>query len=266
MGMRLPISLFRRLTTTTEGLALLVAFVLSLNVIRLIYGRPGNASSNTDFPLSISPISFDFKNVKQGEKVPFAITLKNVSNEAISSIEVKTSCGCTVIDKGPPALNAGDSIIMRGEYNSIGRRGPFASNVLVSYQADSQTLHRVIQLNAYVKPTVIAKPPHLDFSLKDASGDSIVSKSVVFRTDDARHFDIERITCWHPAFTIREKTAAECSPAERKNSQANIHAVEVLFDPTQWKALTISEKYPLSFRVRTTVDTEPDIAVPITVK
>jgi hypothetical protein len=127
-----------------------------------------------DHGLVISPPSYDFGTVKQGETLKHVFTLSNHSHEPVRIIRVSASCSCTI----PPTslqgrvLDVGESCevplsVRTGASN--GESTPFANLFLkpVSAKADSDELRVTLPLRVDVLPDYHVNPTNIDLGVLD---------------------------------------------------------------------------------------------------
>lgn len=81
--------------------------------------------------LQISDREWQFGEVWQGTPLSFSVTLKNVGDAPLT-LDVKSSCGCTVPTRPRSPLNPGESDTMTIKYDSAHRRGPAAQTVTIT--------------------------------------------------------------------------------------------------------------------------------------
>ncbi len=81
--------------------------------------------------VEVSETEWDFGTVWQGEKVSKKITIKNVG-EAPLTLNVRSSCGCTVPTKPKSPLGPGESDTFEISYNTLKRKGKARQSVTVT--------------------------------------------------------------------------------------------------------------------------------------
>ena len=151
------------------GLALLAALGL---VVILIWNQSdkknAEASAKTSGPLLITPAQQHLGKLNQFEKKDFSFTIKNQGNEPLRIVKVEHSCGCTEAKADRDVIAPGETAQIIGSLNAENRVGEFGSQILVSYQSESQRDPEdqgVMQLKALVGAkavTLINLPAHLD--------------------------------------------------------------------------------------------------------
>jgi hypothetical protein len=67
--------------------------------------------------------SFDFGNMKQGDKVEHTFLLKNNGKRDLIIRKVRTTCGCTAVTPAKTVIPAGDSAPLKVVFDSTGKRG-----------------------------------------------------------------------------------------------------------------------------------------------
>ncbi len=73
--------------------------------------------------ISFNEESHDFGNIKEGDKVDYVFSIKNGGKRDLVLRDVKTSCGCTVVTPEKKVIPAGQSVPLKVEFNSRGKRG-----------------------------------------------------------------------------------------------------------------------------------------------
>jgi hypothetical protein len=73
--------------------------------------------------ISFSESTFEFQNIKQGEKVEHTFTITNHGKSDLVIRKVKASCGCTAVNPKDRVVAAGSSTTMKVIFNSAGRVG-----------------------------------------------------------------------------------------------------------------------------------------------
>ncbi|MBK9127778.1 MAG: DUF1573 domain-containing protein [Phycisphaerales bacterium] len=81
--------------------------------------------------LEISSREWNFGEVWQGEPLAVKVTLKNTGDEPLT-LDVKSSCGCTVPTKPKSPLGPGESDVMEIKYDSGHRRGAANQTVTIT--------------------------------------------------------------------------------------------------------------------------------------
>ncbi len=67
--------------------------------------------------------TFDFNEIKQGEKVEYTFTITNSGKSDLIIHNVSASCGCTVANPRNDVIKAGESTTMEVVFNSAGKSG-----------------------------------------------------------------------------------------------------------------------------------------------
>jgi len=67
--------------------------------------------------------SFDFGEIKQGDKVEHTFTLKNTGKRNLVIRRVSTSCGCTAVTPEKTDIGPNESVPLKVEFNSTGKMG-----------------------------------------------------------------------------------------------------------------------------------------------
>jgi hypothetical protein len=67
---------------------------------------------------------YDFKTIKEGDKVEFNFRFKNTGKNPLVILDVMASCGCTVPEKPEKPIKPGEIGIIKAVFNSKGKVGP----------------------------------------------------------------------------------------------------------------------------------------------
>jgi hypothetical protein len=71
----------------------------------------------------MSSLNHDFGTIVQGVSVTHNFVIKNLGGEVLQIQSVKASCGCTAVSPSKRELSAGDSTVIKVDFNSAGRKG-----------------------------------------------------------------------------------------------------------------------------------------------
>jgi len=82
--------------------------------------------------LVLQQSSFDFGDIKQGEKVSHTFVLSNAGGDLLKITDVKASCGCTAASPEDRELAPGQSTNLLVTFNSAGRMGKQSKTVRIS--------------------------------------------------------------------------------------------------------------------------------------
>jgi len=99
----------------------------------------------------VTPYSWDFDQVKEGEMVKHAFTLKNKSKNIMEITGVRTSCGCTASQVKKTRLGPGESTTLEVEFDSKGYSGPIQQYVYVNTGSLDEPVIRFIITGNIVK-------------------------------------------------------------------------------------------------------------------
>jgi len=81
--------------------------------------------------LVLQQSSFDFGDIKQGEKVSHTFVLSNGGGDLLTITDVKASCGCTAATPEDHELAPGQSTNLVVTFNSAGRMGKQSKTVRI---------------------------------------------------------------------------------------------------------------------------------------
>ncbi len=81
--------------------------------------------------LILQQTSFDFGDIKQGDKVSHTFVLTNGGGDLLKISDVKASCGCTAAAPDKNELAPGESTNLVVTFNSAGRMGKQSKTVRI---------------------------------------------------------------------------------------------------------------------------------------
>ncbi len=73
--------------------------------------------------VNFSEKTFDFGEIKQGDKVEHTFTMKNTGKRDLIIRNVKTTCGCTAVTPEKKIISPNESVPLKVVFNSKGKRG-----------------------------------------------------------------------------------------------------------------------------------------------
>lgn len=85
--------------------SLLVVFLISISAT-LYAQAPAATAKDVSRYLSFTNADFDMGRIPAGKPLEYNVTIKNISKDTISLLEVKAGCGCTT-----PKYRTGDKIL-----------------------------------------------------------------------------------------------------------------------------------------------------------
>lgn len=80
---------------------------------------------------SFNEVSYDFGEMKQGDKGEYTFTIKNNGKSDLHIRNVRTSCGCTAVAPAKKIISAGDSGPLKVTFDSRGKRGRQSKTITV---------------------------------------------------------------------------------------------------------------------------------------
>jgi hypothetical protein len=75
--------------------------------------------------------SFDFGNMKQGDKVEHTFTIKNEGKSDLIIRNIRSSCGCTAVTPAKKVISAGETAPLKVVFDSRGKRGRQSKSITV---------------------------------------------------------------------------------------------------------------------------------------
>ncbi len=73
--------------------------------------------------INFTETTFDFGEIKQGDKVEHTFTMKNMGKRDLIIRNVKTTCGCTAVTPQKKIISPNESVPLKVVFNSKGKRG-----------------------------------------------------------------------------------------------------------------------------------------------
>lgn len=111
---------------------------------------------------------FDFGEAETGTMVEHTFTLRNDGNSSLDILEVKPSCGCTVVELTEKTIPPGSSVDLRVRLSLEGRRGRQEKSLLVESTDPLQPRHR-LAVEGIAVPRVKVSPRQVEFGKIDGA-------------------------------------------------------------------------------------------------
>ncbi len=129
--------------------------------------RAEEAPSNVTAPnLSVSPESWDFGTVIEGDTASRVFLIKNTGNAELTINNVRPSCGCTAVLLSAKDIAPGRAAELKVSFNSAGYRSNFEKYVYLTSN-DPDEPNKTITIKGSVKMlpkiSVNVEPPVWDF-------------------------------------------------------------------------------------------------------
>ncbi len=101
----------------------LFLFVIGLFLVGTVTAQNSGSETASGPQITFAESSFDFGDIKQGDKVEHTFTFKNSGTEPLILSNVLTTCGCTATNwpRDPIAPGKGGEITVK--FNSAGKMG-----------------------------------------------------------------------------------------------------------------------------------------------
>ena len=115
--------------------------------------------------LILQQTSFDFGDIKQGDKVTHTFVLSNGGGDLLKITNVKASCGCTAAAPEKDELAPGESTNLNVTFNSAGRRGKQSKTVRI-YSNDPENPEMLLSVtgNVVLSTATDGKVPTIYFT------------------------------------------------------------------------------------------------------
>jgi hypothetical protein len=141
--------------------------------------------------LVIEPASVDLGIVEGDETVSFQVLLRNEGDATLVIDEVSTSCGCTVAFLPDSILDAGESVLMSGDFATRKMEGEVRKAIFLSTN-DPYRARAVIMVRIWVQRTLTLSTSTVNFSNADPEGGT--ERKVLLRPGSNVDFEILGIT------------------------------------------------------------------------
>lgn len=209
--------------------------------------------------LLIKPQKIDLGKVSQGSKVPFTFSVTNSTSSNIDSINVQTSCGCTLVDSVfASTLSANDSRKVTGTFDTSHTRGRKSSHILIKWPGQHGPADKIISISADVIPIVTIVPQALAFRMRTSvneNSDQILH--VELRTNKDVDFAIVSLRATHPALLVKQHGSMS------RTSQFAVAVLDITFNSRFPNIAALTGKS--SIEVQTNIPTEPILQIPVSI-
>lgn len=139
-------------------IAILAVLGLILGLVAYGYSQaipPSQSQTESQPQIEITPITFDFGEVKYGEIAEYTFKIKNLGKEVLEIKRVSTSCGCTTAEVSKKRIESNEEVDLKVVYDTGAMSGSHAKGkqertiyVKSNDQVDPQV---EVIINAYVK-------------------------------------------------------------------------------------------------------------------
>jgi len=79
-----------------------------------------------------SDLTFDFGNIKQGDKIEHTFSFKNTGKSNLLIRKIHASCGCTTVNPKSEIIKPGETSELKAIFNSAGKTGPQSKSISVT--------------------------------------------------------------------------------------------------------------------------------------
>jgi len=141
--------------------------------------------------LVTEPSNVDLGIVEGDETVSFQVLLSNPGDSPLVIDEVGTSCGCTVAFLPDSVLEAGESVLLSGEFATRKMEGDVRKAIFLSTN-DPFRARAVIMLRIWVQRKLTLSTEVVNFSNADPEGGTV--REVLFRPGSDVDFEIVGIS------------------------------------------------------------------------
>ena len=180
----------RRLAPITAlGLTALWLTALGLIVLALVpTGLAAQAAPTGPVASPLEPVK-DVGAVQQGRNITHRFQIRNDGDAPLELIQVKPSCGCTVVEFDA-RIAAGETGVIKAVLDTSKFSGPIAKSISV-YTNDGENPRIVLVLKADIRTHLEATPTYARFLT--VVGESVPSVSVTLWATDIEDLEIRRV-------------------------------------------------------------------------
>jgi hypothetical protein len=164
---------------------------------------------------AVNPV-FDVGEVGQGETRSVEFELINHFPRNVEIKEVFKSCSCTNVVLAKRTLAPGETVALKGDWQTGASRGKRAVDLTLTFAPEGQLTDRLrLRVEGNVVPDMQYSPEKLEFEKGKPA-----TKIVVFKAGRMANGELKKASCTHHAFT------AALGPESNE--------VTVTYDPTKW--------------------------------
>ncbi|WP_299465902.1 DUF1573 domain-containing protein [uncultured Gimesia sp.] len=240
----------------------LIGCLFLANSIRLMFFISDQENATIRDGLLISPVVADLGSVKQGTLNKTRFMLKNTSTKPIDQIQLQASCGCLTLDTFKSVLAPGESTTALVEFNSIKKRGWSNVFLILKYVANGKTTEQLLEVRADVRPFVVLKPEEARFSISKSDDKAISKCTIRFTAVENSDLELRKLICSHPAIFVQEIDEPAVNTGDLSGC---IKTIEISLDRKKWFSSPSKGSKKLHLSVATSIDSEPNLIVPIIV-
>lgn len=235
----------------TVSIPLVVGVCLIANALALFL-RPAMQECEVRDAVRLCPSAARNGSIPQGAIREATFTITNLGVDALTSVTVTSSCGCSVLTSPKTSLVPGESVEITAKFNSSQRRGLTQVPVVVEYERMGTKSQRLLSVIADVVPAIICDHESLSFPANDPARHV---QQFQLSARNGSSFEIAHVRSTHRAFEVRELV---------NGPRTDRHTFAVTFRPDRWEAgRNLSNA---AVRILTTIGTEAELAVPLTIQ
>lgn len=128
----------------------LFVFVIGLFLTGSLAAQDNGSEKVSGPTITFSEASFDFGDIKQGDKVEHTFTFKNSGTEPLILSNVLTTCGCTATNWPRDPIAPGKSGEITVKFNSAGKMGK--QNKVVTVVSNATNAQERVKIITNVLP------------------------------------------------------------------------------------------------------------------
>lgn len=133
--------------------AFLIISIAVFGYLKAVAPLSGNVADKPK--IEVAPESYDFGDVKYGDKVDYTFRVKNSGGADLEILKVSTSCGCTTAEISKEKIAPGEEAELRVKFNSaaMGEVGAYGEQKRIIYikSNDPPSPQKEINIKANVK-------------------------------------------------------------------------------------------------------------------
>ncbi|MGB9677063.1 MAG: DUF1573 domain-containing protein [Candidatus Ratteibacteria bacterium] len=134
---------------------------------------------------------YNFKEIEEGNKIPFKFVFTNIGKERLKILNIRSSCGCIVINTDKKDFQKGEKGIIKGIFNTTGRKG-FQKETIFVHTNDPITPIINLTIEGFVMQKICIIPEIIRFG-EIEKGEKKEKEVYIINPKKDRKFKIEKI-------------------------------------------------------------------------
>ncbi len=100
--------------------------------------------------ISFDKTEYDLGRIGQNGEYGFSFTFTNTGSDTLNILDVKSSCGCTVVERGKDTLEPGESSEIKGTFYSLKYKGRLVRAISVKSN-DPDNREVILYINSIIE-------------------------------------------------------------------------------------------------------------------